>query len=426
MSNRATRAKVLYCESNADGTIGGSHYCLLFLVEQLDRTRYEPIVLFYEDHSLVPRFRAVAETLIDEPHDPVRWTRGGLLKTPAVLARRAINMGRLAGRVATCVRFLRERGIALVHLNNSVRRHHDWMAAAMIAGIPCVTHERGLNERYTWSDRAYGRRLKAIIPMSAWIRDHMVARGMAPGNIRVMYDGLDPAAATPQTSEAALREAWRLRPDQRVVGIVGNVREWKGQETVVRAMIEVVKWFPDLVCFFVGAATPGDQPYFEHLQRLVAEAGIDANVRWTGFQKDPSSFRQMMDVVVHASLLPEPFGMVVLEAMAQRKPVIGSGAGGVVEIVVEGETGYTFPPGDWQVLAARLTELLNDPARARAMGERGYERLLSAFTLDHYMGDIHRTYDAVLAGDPLPPDVGLPADQDRPQPQYAASKAGAP
>jgi glycosyltransferase involved in cell wall biosynthesis len=426
MNNRASRAKVLYCESNVDGTIGGSHYCLLFLVEQLDRARYEPIVLFYEDHALIPRFRAAAETIIDDQHDPARWTPGGLLRLPAVLARRAVNMGRLAARVARCVRFLRDRDIALVHLNNSVRRHHDWMAAAMIARVPCVTHERGLNDVYTWSDRWYGRRLAAIIPMSAWIRDHMVARGVDPANIRVMYDGLDPAAATPQTGEAAMREAWDISPDQRVVGIVGNVRHWKGQETVVRALIEVVKTHPDLVCFFVGAATPGDQPYLEELKRLVAEAGIEANVRWTGFQKDPSSFRQMMDVVIHGSLRPEPFGMVVLEAMAQRKPVIGSGAGGVVEIVVEGETGYTFPPGNWEVLAARLTELLDDPARARAMGERGYQRLLSAFTLDHYMEDIHRTYDALLAGRPLPPDVGLPADQHRPSLAPVVSKASAP
>jgi glycosyltransferase involved in cell wall biosynthesis len=398
--------RVLYCESNVDGTIGGSHYCLLYLVERLDRTRFEPLVLFYQDHALVARFSEAAETIVAPPHDAVRWQPGRRSSfAPAVLARKAVNLGRMARHVKRQVSFLRERGIGLVHLNNSVRRHHDWMIAARIAGVPCLTHERGINAQYDWTDRTLGSRLAAIVPMSGWIRDHMVQRGMPADNIRVLYDGLDPASVQPRVSPAELRAQWQVAPDQAVVGIVGNIREWKGQETVVRALIEVVKR-RDVVCFFVGAATQGDKPYEEKLKRLVAEAGIERNVRWTGYQRDPASYMQMMSIVIHGSLQPEPFGMVVLEAMAQRKPVIGSGAGGVVEIVVEGETGYTFPPGDSATLAARLLDLLGDPARAAAMGERGFARLQSAFTMDRYMADIHRLYEAILAGRGIPADVG--------------------
>lgn len=412
MSSKASPVKVLYCESSMDGTIGGSHYCLLYLVENLDRSQFEPVVLFYEDHALVPRFRAVVETHVCTPPMPVRWGSGSKRSwvfLPLVLARRAVNLVKFARTVVEHISFLKRNRIALVHQNNSVTRHRDWMCAAFLAGVPCVASERGLNSRYTMLDRAYARRLALIIPMSRWIMDHMVERGVPPANIRVMYDGLDPGTIKIARSAEAVRDTYHVRPDQPALGIVGNIREWKGQETVVRALIEVAKVYPDVVCFFVGAATPGDKSYQDRLHALIKEAGIEDNVRFTGYQPDPASFVNMMRLVIHASVQPEPFGMVVLEAMAQRKAVIGSRAGGVIEMVVDGETGYTFPPGDSSILSARIIELLGNPDRAAQMGERGYKRLMSSFTLQRYMDEIHATYRAILSKRPLPSNIGFAA-----------------
>ena len=393
-----------------DGTIGGSHYCLLYLIENLDRSQFEPVVLFYEDHALVPRFRAAAETHVCTPPMPVRWgsgSRRSWVFLPLVLARRAVNLVKFAHTVVEHISFLKRNRIALVHQNNSVTRHRDWMCAAFLAGVPCVASERGLNPRYTMLDRAYARRLALIIPVSRWIMDHMVKRGVSPANIRVMYDGLDPGTIKIARSAGAVRDTYHVRPDQPVIGIVGNIREWKGQETVVRALIEVAKVYSDVVCFFVGAATPGDKSYQNRLHALIKEAGIEDNVRFTGYQPDSASFLNMMRLVIHASVQPEPFGMVVLEAMAQRKAVIGSRAGGVIEMVVEGETGYTFPPGDSATLSVRIIELLNNPDQAAQMGEEGYKRLISSFTLHRYMDEIHTTYRAILSKRPVPSSVGF-------------------
>jgi glycosyltransferase involved in cell wall biosynthesis len=402
---------VLYCESSADGTIGGSHYCLLHLVEHLDRSQFEPVVVFYESHALLSRFKTVADTIVHRRDEPVQWANAS---SPVGLAGRGINFLKFLKTTAGHIAFLRRHRIGLVHLNNSITRHQDWMLAALVAGVPCVVHERGLNAVYTSRDRAYARRIALIIPMSAWIRDHMVALGVPGDNIRVMYDGLDPDLMKVTTPPEALRQAWSVTPDQRVVGIVGNVREWKGQETVVLAVIEVVRRFPSLVCFVVGATTPADEAYLARLRRLVADAGIERNIRFTGFQKDVPSFMNMMEFLIHASVAPEPFGMVVLEGMAQRKAVIGSRAGGPVEMIVEGETGFTFPPGDAHALAQRMHELLEDPGRTRRMGLAGYERLLREFTMSRYMQNIHAAYWAVLANRPVPEAIGLPAGSSRP------------
>lgn len=393
-----------------DGTVGGSHHCLLHIVENLDRSRYEPFVLFYDKHALLPRFQEIANTLVrtDGFHNPIRWgTASGILKVPLTLMKRVVNFFRWLGTIAEYISFIRKNQIALVHLNNSITRHHEWMYAAMVAGIPCVVSERGQNQRYTLIDRVLARRLALIMPVSRWIMDHMVERGVAAHNIRVLYDGLDVRKVLVGRSPEAIREIYGIKPHQLVIGMVGNIRAWKGQETVVRALIDVAKVYPDIVCFFVGAATAEDRPYLDRLYELLKEAGIEENARFTGYQSDPASFINAMRLLVHASVQPEPFGMVVLEGMAHRKAVIGSRAGGVIEVVVEGETGYTFPPGDARLLAERIIELLENPDKAMQMGEAGYKRLMTDFTLQRYMEDIHIAYQMVLARKAVPSNLGF-------------------
>ena len=316
--------RILYCESNTDGTVGGSHYCLLYLLQHLDRSQFTPTVVFYDNHAIVPKFQAVAETLVLDKDRPS-------LVSPAVL-RRGVNLVKLAAKVGRQIGFLRQHQIDLVHLNNSITRHHDWMVAALLTGTPCVVHERGLPQ-YGSVDRFLGKRLAAIIPMSLWIARAMIDQGVAADNIRVMYDGLDPSRFTAAQPGDAVRAAWDVRANQPVIGIVGNIREWKGQDTVARALVDITKVHPDVVCFFVGAATEGDRSYLEHIQATLRDAGIERNARFTGFQENVAQFTALMQVVVHASVQPEPFGMVVLEAMARRKPVVGSRAGGIIEMV---------------------------------------------------------------------------------------------
>jgi glycosyltransferase involved in cell wall biosynthesis len=410
------KLRILYCESCMDGTVGGSHHCLLHLLESLDRTQYDPLVLFYQEHALLSRFKATADTMVrTRTMDmPVQWGAGWRRgRLPFVLARRAVNLVKFALTILEHALFLKRRRIALVHLNNSITRHHEWMCAALLARVPCVVSERGINGRYTFLDRWLARRLALIIPVSCWVMNHMVRHGVASENMRVLYDGIDAASIKPARPADSLRDAYGVRSQQPVVGIVGNVRAWKGQETVVRAIIDVAKVFPEVVCFFVGASTPEDKPYLDHLQGLIKSAGIESNVRFTGYQSDPASFINLMQVVIHASIQPEPFGMVVLEAMAQRKPVVGSRAGGPVEMVQEGETGYTYPPGDAAALSSRIVELLNSPDKAARMGEAGYKRLMTMFTLEGYMDDIHAVYRAILGRQALPSDRGIRFSQDR-------------
>jgi glycosyltransferase involved in cell wall biosynthesis len=401
--SRGGRQRILFCENNVDGTVGGSYYSLLFLVKGLDQTKYEPIVVFYSDHTLVPAFReAGAETIIWPRTIPfsfaTRTTGPGRLFSPALaVVRKALNLGQaLFVGAASRARFLRRRRIDLVHLNNSILVSHDWMLAARLVGTRCLTHERGINARYTGFAKYFGRRLAAIICISESVRANMQARGADFGNLVTIYNGLDPAALVRRTAPEELRRSQGLAPDTPVVVMVGNIKEWKGQDTLIRAIDHVRRRHPAVRCLLVGDTSPLDRPYEQRIRALIASLGVDAHIVFTGYQKYVADFMQMADVVVHASVAPEPFGRVILEAMACRKPVVGARAGAIPEIVDEGRTGLTFEPSNDHEFAEAISALLSDPARAQRMGEAGYERLVSHFPVSRNIDATQRVYERLF------------------------------
>ena len=104
----------------------------------------------------------------------------------------------------------------------------------------------------------------------------------------------------------------------------------------------------------------------------------------------------LMDVVIHASVLPEPFGRVLIEAMALKKPLIGARAGAVPEIIINNKTGLTFQPDNASNLASCIISLLKDPDLARNMGAEGYTRLIETFSIQSNVQKTTAIYDSIL------------------------------
>lgn len=390
--------RILYVEGNVDGTVGGSYYLMLDLVRKLDRSRYHPVVVFHRANFLEDSFRAAGADVFVLPKLPpfeFRWRPLNRLLWPL---KAVINFGRrLLKSAFVHADFLREQKIDLVNLNNSITRNHDWMVAARIAGTPCVTHEMGINQHYSLLSRQLGRRLDSVICLSRAIRDAMTERGAWGGNTTVIHCGIDLSRYHQVESPEQLRAKHAIPDGAPVIGVVGNIREWKGQETIVRAMRTLVQRFPSLRCVLVGGATAGDEAYRQRLVRLGEEAGIADHILFVGFQKNAIDYMRMMDVVCHTSTSPEPFGIVTLEAMSLAKPLVSTTIGGPAEVVLNGETGILVEPGRPELLADAVTELLGDPARATRMGRLGYERLVSHFSLENNVAQTTAVYRRVLA-----------------------------
>lgn len=394
MDTDKAKRRVLFVEGNEDGTIGGSYFSLLFLVTGLDQTRFEPLVAFAAENSLLPRFRATgAQTLIVPP--AVRTRDSGPLGRLLAKARNfyrgyLVQPRRLA-------RILRRERIDLVHLNNSIRSNHAWMLAARLAGVPCITHERGLTRAYIARDRRLARHLDAVICISSAVHQNLVARGLGNLPLVTIFNGLDPAQMSCTRTPADVRAEIGVAPDARLIGIVGNIKPWKGQEVVLRAMGLLREEFPDLACVLIGDTSPNAAAYREQMAALTRELGIASCVHITGFRDDVPNYINALDIQVHASIDPEPFGRVLLEAMALSKPLVASNGGAVPEIVVHEHTGLLFEPGNSAALAAALRTLLADRPRAAAMGAAGHARLLAEFSIRRNVELTQALYERLLS-----------------------------
>ncbi len=166
------------------------------------------------------------------------------------------------------------------------------------------------------------------------------------------------------------------------------------------AFLLLSREFPELQGLIVGGWGPEDAAFQARLARRTGEAGLASRLRFLGYRADVASLLPAFDLLVHASTRPEPFGMVILEAMAAGLPVVASNLGGPREIVLPGVTGLLVPPSDPAALAEACRGILSDHTRAAAMGAAGRERVREHF---HLRTTVERTtalFEAVLGLEP--------------------------
>ena len=390
--------KIFFFEGNIDGTIGGSYYLMYDLVLSLDRSKYTPIVGFHNDNILVQKLRDQGIDVYVLPRKKVfkfSFKPFNILFAPI---KKAVNvMNQLILPVFRFKRFLKEKEIDMVNLNNAIVRNHSWMMAAMLLGTKCITHEMGINNSFSPLARFLGKRLEAIICLSHAIKSGMEKCGIFYPNIHVIHCGIDESRYKINRSKEGLKKEYKIGENDPIVGVVGNVKPWKGQLTIVKAMVTLVKQYPNLKCILVGDTSPADQHYKDTLIELCNESGIKDNVIFAGYQQNIIDFMNMMDIVVHTSVDPEPFGIVTLEAMICKKPLISTTIGGPAEVVITGETGLLVEAGNAVALSEAIDSLLADPEKAARMAEAGNKRLHSDFTLDKNVKATTELYDRILS-----------------------------
>jgi glycosyltransferase involved in cell wall biosynthesis len=225
------------------------------------------------------------------------------------------------------------------------------------------------------SDVLYGRRVAAVVAISAEVRRMLVAAGVAEERIRSIPSGVDPPERPAGDEERrAAREALGADAEQIVVSILAALERRKGHDVLLRALAgDAVP--PRVVCRIAGEGRER-----ESLEGLARELGLAARVRFLGERRDVGEILAASDVAVLPSRA-EGLGVAILEAMAHALPVVASRVGGIPEAVLEGETGLLVPPEDPDALGAALARLAGDAALRRRMGAAGRARVLAGFTL---------------------------------------------
>jgi glycosyltransferase involved in cell wall biosynthesis len=381
--------RVVLIEGNRDGTVGGSYQCLHDLARHMDRSRFEPVAVFWHDNRFAAELRnaGVEVHLLESSGGQDRGSGG--------------RLGRLLAAVAYRRRFLRMLRAEVLHLNNSPEvGYTDWLPAARLLRIPVLTHARAPAPRISGAVRrrmvgSYDR----VIAISEYVLDTLRNAGIARRRLVRIHDGIDVAAlrAAALRPVDEVRRSLQVPADGFLLVMAGNLKRWKGQhvllDAVARTPVEV-----RARCYvaFAGAAPAGAAGYEAELRAFAAREGLAERTRFLGPRGDVPALMNAADVVVHASTQPEPFGLVVLEGMALGKPVVASRLGGPAETVAPG-TGLLFDPAAPDELAGLLRRLLHDAPLRRALGEAARLRA-QEFSIERNVAAIQAVYAGVLGG----------------------------
>ena len=292
-----------------------------------------------------------------------------------------LGLWRNAGALATLVR---TEGVRIVHARSRAPAWSAWLAARRTGARFVTTYHGTYNEGFPGKRRynAIMARGERVIAISAFIAGHIQARhGTDPARIRIIPRGVDPARFDPAAVDparlAALRAAWGVPGDRKVVLLPGRLTRWKGQAVLVEAMARLHE---DALALLVGGAE-GREGFRAELEALIAARGLGERVRLAGHTEDMPAALLLADVVVHASTDPEAFGRTVIEAQAMARPVIASDLGAPRETVEEAVTGWRVPPGDPDALAQVIGRVLTLPdAERAAVGARARQAVLARYT----------------------------------------------
>ncbi len=370
---------------NPIGQVGGAEMILLDLLAALPDAvpgGVDRHLIVAGDGPLVDRAKALGVTVHSRPLPDRLATIGDSALKGRGKARAAAGLAAVAAPAALAAwkyardlgRLIREIGPTLVHSNGI--KAHLLLRLACPRGVPVVWHLHDFTATRplvaSVLRRAAGGAAGAIAISEAVGRDGREA--LAPLPVRVVYNAIDINHFRPGPGDGPSLDALAglSPPSPRTirVGLIATYARWKGQDLFLEAAAQVPADRP--VRFYVVGSpiyqTKGSQWSETELRERAKRLGLGDRVGFVPFQPDPLGVYRSLDVVVHASTQPEPFGRTIVEAMACARPVIVARAGGAAELFTEGRDALGFSPGDPSALASVLSRLIEDADLRESLG----------------------------------------------------------
>lgn len=303
--------------------------------------------------------------------------------------------------VARLSRMLRAEHTHIIHAQHS--RDIATLVPAMQLSrrrIPIILSKRvgsylskkDLLHRYTY------RHVTRVLAISEVIRRNVIATTPArPETVMTLHDAVDTHIFTPDnTAGTAVRREFHIDDTDVLVGFVGRFSPGKGHEDLLRAAAMIRTQHPRTRFLIVGEASFGEQAYEKEIRDLASSLDLGDTVTFAGFRSDVPAVMAAFDILAFPSHA-ESFGVVLIEAMAMGKPVVATNCDGVIDIVVDGETGIMVPPKEPGQLAAGLAALIADPGKRQRMGSAGRRRVEEHFDQERQITRLEALYAELFA-----------------------------
>ncbi len=371
--------------------IGGSSVSLSSLVTNLDECLYVPTALFYYPSLIAEKLKDRGYQVLTSKSRFKRPKRRSVTlplispKQRGALSYYKLCFLKIWPESLRLARLFREVRPDLVHCNMSLLSDLAAVIASRLSRIPCVCHVRDFGRIYG-IHRLCSRSVAFFICISEAIRQNYLRQGIREAQLALVYNALD--------LEDFRTDSGSPRPkDNFTVTQIGRLIGWKGQRVLLQAAPLVLKKIPRVQFAFAG-----DGPDRIVLERLAAELHIGSWVSFLGVVGDVRPLLAASDVIVLPSLSPEPFGRVVIEAMAMEKPVIATDLGGPKEIITPLVDGLLVKPDDPVLLAEKIVALIENREAARKLGRRARKTVAARFDARRAVREIEEIYERATAG----------------------------
>ncbi len=315
-----------------------------------------------------------------------------------VIRRKYFNAPGLFNRIK--VMYNAYKKLASLAKNEGVTHIYSNTAAvwvgALLARKRKYTHIWHLHEiigRPEWFSAMMGKLVQngsdEVIAVSGAVKAHW-EKYISGNKLHLVYNGIDYNAYLYETKN--LREELGIPKEACVIGMVGRVNSWKGQEYFLQISEELNKKFLDLHFLLVGDAFPGEECLFDGLEQKILEKTFKDKIHNLGFRQNISQVLATMDIFILPSILPDPFPTVVLEAMAAAKPVFATAHGGALEMIEEGRTGYHIPWDNASAAAEKVEKLIENKNQIENIGLNARRSVLENFSLPAYGNKIIKIF----------------------------------
>lgn len=391
-------------------TFGGAIISLKTTVQALDKVRFRPVLVTAQDRSYLSKHFPDIEWRSLNMKLP--WIHNRFYRKLSALPffknnafmRKILNKSRsllwafcfTLPEAYKIYRIGRKHGVSLVHLNNAIGSQLSAVIAAKLLRVPCVAHLR-CYEQPCRSAMISASLVDHHIAVSESVKKNLFSLGVNKEKISVIHDAVD-LSVFPNNIEQNVFGAEKVFGESPLIGWFGRIVRWKGLHEFIISINELYKKFKEFRVIIVGDNSDSGNIYYEEAKRLTNSLGLKDKITFAGYKENVLPFMKSMDIIAHTSVTPEPFGMVIIEAMACGKPVVASvaGGGGPLEIVKDGETGFLVDPKDPEKMSEVFQTLLKDEALRGKMGRAGRKRVESMFESSIHARKIEKIYQKLI------------------------------
>ena len=405
--------KILYLSPVAG--LGGAERALLDLIASVRKTEpeWELALIAAAEGDLLEEARALGMATAIMPF-PAGLAAAGDAGAggPAgshtglwnVMGRLGTTSPALAAYIGRLARAISDEAPDLVHTNGF--KMHVLGVWASPRRVPLLWHVHDFVRARPVMSRLlkmHSRRCASVVANSRAVADDVRMALGARVAIHTVYNAVDLERFSPEGPKLDLDALSGIPAPDTVgivrVGLVATMARWKGHETFLRALSMLPVDLP-VRGYVIGGPvyqTVGSQHTIEELRGLAAQLGIAVKIGFTGFVRDSAAAMRALDIVVHASVAPEPFGLVIAEAFACGRAVIASAAGGAAEIITPGENALAHRPGDATELARLIAQLAVDAELRKRLGLAGGRTARECFTRARLAADFTAIYRGIAA-----------------------------